>query len=149
MTVHRISEGRRYAYPVYCFIELLMNCAARTAAQLRRLYGDTASLLLVCTGTSGVLIAAELVKILGGRASVYYIRKGDEAAHLTASLPPSAELLIVVDDIMASGATMRYIANKLGEHSVKVKAVCLADEEDTNHTQLLSNLFVNLNHLIL
>lgn len=152
MQYHHIHSDS-YDYPVWSGTNTLIGLAAITKRKILELFADIPFIGLVCTGTSGLLIAYEIARD-DSRFKIRYLKKDNEESHSTQPfLSDSTEPLIVVDDIVSSGATMRRIAKKLNEFShdqkgaEKVVGLCLA-YSDVDLIEPVTKLFPNLKHVI-
>ncbi len=138
-----------YAYPVYADMGKLHFNITSALPTFKSILQLDQTYLVVCRGTSGICIAQLLTILLPEyRLEIKYQKKDTEVNHghgytLNSYLE---DPIIVVDDFISSGMTMRTIAKGLGVNCANVQIVfaCALAE----FKPLIKELFPNTKHLI-
>jgi len=148
MITHRVTKAN-YCYPLYSHPARVEVNAPLIASKLYDIFNN-AKIGLVCTGTSGIMIAQSVWMCLPHRdlCSIHYIRKSTESAHGGSNTYATPDILVVVDDFISTGATLHSIAKKLSNlQRNNVKAISI-QATVTEVSQFALPHFPNLNHLI-
>jgi adenine/guanine phosphoribosyltransferase-like PRPP-binding protein len=90
---------------------------------------------LVCTGSSGAIIAGIIGSMFKITPAIIYIRKQGETGHYHGNQHEVKRLknLVFVDDFVSSGDTADYVVNQLREMGVKkIRGICLCNDHCMN-----------------
>lgn len=85
---------------------------------------------IVCTGSSGAIIATIIACYLPETPKIYYIKKRDEQNHgHNISAAKYCSTLIFVDDFIFSGSTVKYVIEQLKLKDIsQIQAIYLCDK---------------------
>jgi hypothetical protein len=134
----------RFAYPVYENL-IAVDTNAKIIADWLNDFKPRYSMMfdgregkkpisLFCRGTSGIIIASAVKRLLKGPSDIRYIRKETESRHEYGhGGVDSDNINIVIDDFIASGLTMKKISDELGCDKTNIHIVCIRQtigEED-------------------
>jgi orotate phosphoribosyltransferase len=135
-----------YEYPLYQGMDIVRANGPLIADALTGLYGKN-RIQLVCRGSSGILIAQEVQRGLPS-ASIHYARKEEERQHNYGMKLDTIYPIVIVDDLISTGGTLRAIRARLDEYNVedKVEAVCLWRAYDK--VTLIENTFPSCKYII-
>lgn len=144
-----------FGYPVFSHLKMLRSNAQQIAMTLNRVYQGQ-DVQFITRGTSGVLIAAEIQRNLesvGFITSIRHVRKPNENHHGGNTPFKSDARLIIVDDHISSGYTMREIAKDLESYRV-VPGTTRVDQVDAvvafhseQFEEMLTDLFPKMRNL--
>lgn len=140
---------RNFEYPVFVDLTVLRYNAQQIAIALNRIYQGQ-DIQLVARGTSGLLIAAEVQRNLesaGFFTSIYFVRKPGENSHGGNSSFRRDAKLIVVDDHISSGTTMRAIANELRIYDRQDQVDAVVAFHSEKFEEMLTDLFPKMRNL--
>lgn len=142
----KLSE---YTYPVYQDMAVVWDNGPKIAKALTNIYGED-RIQLVCRGSSGILIAQEVQRNMPkGRAtaSIHYARKDSERAHNYGMRLDTIYPIVIIDDIVCTGETLRAIRDRLREclTDEQVQVVCAM--EAWNKANLIQNTFPSVQYI--
>ena len=95
---------------------------------------------LICSGSSGAIIAAIVATILYSnfkKVNIRHIKKDGESSHTTGNYKSYlfnnyfSDVNIIVDDLICSGVTMRRIFNKIPENII-IDIIAISKIENEN-----------------
>lgn len=156
--IHSIGIAN-YEYPVSDGIQTVNNNARKIAQWLLDNWGNHAfkpGYQIACRGTSGVLIAGFvnnwLAELAGLQVPIILIRKDTEDSHGGTTMYSHLQgthKIIVVDDFVSTGTTMRAIAKRLkqADRHMDVRAVCVYSNELLKQSDL-ADIFPNLQTIL-
>lgn len=105
-----------YAYPTYTRMEAVVHNARIIAKWINETYDENVTKYLLCRGSSGMSICVALWPLVPN-CQIEYIRKDTETEHesnpgsyLVRDMDPN-DIVLVIDDFVASGETMEHIMN--------------------------------------
>lgn len=146
--------GLNYDYPVYRNTALVTKSTIDLAYLLDQLF--PCEIGLVCTGTSGLTIALAVECRRRQPSKILFLRKPGEESHSDNNeliRPSTPSILVIVDDHLSTGITLRRIINALYDKNIDVKALCLSTGNSfpqlEERFKYLINDLPNLNHIIL
>jgi adenine/guanine phosphoribosyltransferase-like PRPP-binding protein len=123
------TEISTLQYPVGKYIEgnkILIKQMAKAFALLEEFKGK--KLNLICRGSSGAIVATVFSLVLENDIIITHIKKaGEDSHHDSCHLEPNRKN-IIVDDMVASGATLNAIYNKLSTENPQgfsIDCICI------------------------
>lgn len=156
MNINNIHHVTQESYPYPVFIDRYGTVAKNVKVVTKKvlqIYGKKCDYQLICTGTSGAVIAYEMQRLLrdslerGYDVDVFYVRKANETNHHGESgvKLQKETTMIIVDDRVASGQTLRNIAKYLrdyvtGNFAEQITCVCARGCEPENVELLFPNI---------
>lgn len=143
-----LTIGLTSHYPIFEHMDYYNRNIAKMAQCLNKLMDTKHKYAIVCTGTSGISLAVGVHSLLNVKPDICYIRKENEDNHGHGNkIFGTYDKLIVIDDLVCSGDTMRYISNRLQrtQHHLQVEAICACTASIISHR---TEWFPNLKYII-
>jgi len=129
-----IGEMYNFGYPVGRNILNDIKCAdalINAFLFIREFEGRKINLL--CTGSSGAIIATMFALRLRDRVQICYVYKDGESSHNdegTEVTPDKSSINVIVDDFIASGATMNFIYSNNNGSRKDIDCVCVCRQSN-------------------
>lgn len=125
MEIIKVRVNEPLEYPVGSGPRQLADHAMAWAPEIEKLLSVSDKYFMVCTGSSGAMCATAINMLLSNPLEVVHIKKDGETSHSSRNggLKPSLKYLgtpIIVDDFIASGATIHRIAKAIREDAYRV-----------------------------
>lgn len=124
MQTHNILET--YDYPVFDNLKIVDTNINLMIPLLEKVLNKKQNIQIFCRGSSGLVIAMALQKELNNleyKSQIAFVRKDSEKSHGCSTSIISKAQIIVVDDFVATGTTIRTIIDYLNSFESKPNIV--------------------------
>ena len=121
--------SRNFSHPIGLYFESNLPVIKGMVAELKK--HEFEDLGLVCTGSSGAIIAGVIASMLDKAPSIIYIRKDGEFGHYHSNENKLRKVkdLVFVDDFISSGNTVNYVIKELKKTRIySIRGICIEDE---------------------
>lgn len=99
------------------------------ALMLKKIYSTDKEINLVCTGSSGAIIAALVSDKIKNLNKIIHVPKNNETMHRTLQDSIRSEDLdminILVDDVIESGETIRCMLKEFEDFNIRINGICV------------------------
>lgn len=116
-------------YPVSSFIQYNLPIIYDMVEKLKNELDPTKDVILWGRGSSGAIIAGIMATRIE-KAKISHVKKNGEDSHSNSvSTTPTDRkntINVIVDDFMASGATLNSIYEQMKSHKIKVHGLCIS-----------------------
>lgn len=118
-------------YPIGQNLSRNQNTIQKMAIVIRR--QKYKNLGLVCTGSSGVVIATAIALQLNPIPPVFYIKRKYERSHHHSMSDLGHKTLVFVDDFISTGTTVKHVKNMLKQFGRnQIQGICMGNFEYPN-----------------
>lgn len=120
-----LNQSFSMDYPIGLYINNNMEIIRNMASIIKDKYKDK-SIALWCMGSSGAIISGIVSSLIDNDVAINHIKKPGESSHNNSSMVIDKKVNIIIDDFIATGATIKNIADKMTIYRVKIDTICIS-----------------------
>jgi len=135
-----ISQKDEIAYPVGRDMAQTIEIVSQMVEKLRQLYTCSDPIQFVVRGSSGAIISGIASTMMRSHdLKIVHLKKEGESSHSSGASIEADRKVIIIDDLIASGATVNTIYSEVSKHNLEVDTLCVSGSVYTRNLNFKPN----------
>lgn len=143
-------DVKEVLYPITCNIQQSLPTINLVTDTLKKSANNKGRMVLCCMGSSGAIMAGIAASKISNVVILHVKKEGEHAHNTHKSFAfVSDDYIVIIDDFMSTGTTVRRIYSFLEEEEIKVNCIALAGAQSCTSLikEINPELFIYTNTL--